>query len=56
MTAVENKIPDFRNLIKKTNYKAKISETENKYTATADYNEFTKNIVANSIKSKKGSW
>ena len=53
MTSVENKILDFRNWIKKKNYMTKISETENKYTTTADYNKFTKNIVANSIKSKK---
>ena len=53
MTSVENKILDFRNWIKKKNYLTKISETKNKYTTTADYNKFTKNIVANSIKSKK---
>ena len=30
LTAVENKIPDVRSLVKKTNYDAKISETESK--------------------------
>ena len=30
LTAVENKIPNVRSLVKKTNYDAKISETESK--------------------------
>ena len=53
LTAVENKIPDVRNLVKKTDYIQKISDIENKYITTADYNKFTKDIVANQIKSKK---
>ena len=52
MTAAENKIPDVNNLVKKTNCDAKISEIENKYITTTDYNKFTKNIVDNNIKSK----
>ena len=52
MTATENKIPDVNSLVKKTNYDAKISEIENKYITTTDYNKFTKNIVDNNIKSK----
>ena len=32
MTAVENKIPDVNNLVKKTDYDAKISEIEKKVT------------------------
>ena len=36
----------------KADCNAKISNTENKYIATADYNKFTKNIVDNNIKSK----
>ena len=37
---------------KKTDYDAKLSEIENKYIATADDNTFTKDTVANNIKSK----
>ena len=52
MTAAENKIPDVNSLVKKTNCDAKISEIENKYITTTDYNKFTKNIVDINIKSK----
>ena len=52
LTAVENKIPDVSNLVKKTDYDAKISEIENKCITTAEYNKFSKDIVANNIKSK----
>ena len=41
MTAVENKIPDASNLVKKTDYDAKILDIKSKYFATADYNKFT---------------
>ena len=54
-TAVENKIPDVNILVKKkkkTDYDAKITDTESKYITTADYNNLTKNIVNNSINSK----
>ena len=52
LTAVEDKVPDISNLAKKTGYNAKITNSENKYIATADYKKFATNIVANSIKSK----
>ena len=39
-------------LVKKTDYDAKISDIESEYISTADYNKFTKNTVANGIKSK----
>ena len=57
LTAAENKIPDISSLVKKTttkkaDYNSNISDIENKYIATADYNKFTKNIVDNNIKSK----
>ena len=52
LTEVENKIPDISSLVRKTDYDAKISDSENKYITTADYNKFTKDIVANNIKSK----
>ena len=45
-------MPDVSNLVKKTDYNAKITETNNKYITTFDYNKFTKDIVDNSIKSK----
>ena len=55
MTAIENKIPDVSNLVKKTDYDydAKISDIENKYITTPDYNKFTKDIVAKNIKNKE---
>ena len=57
LTAAENKIPDISSLVKKTttkkaDYNSNISDIENKYIATADYNKFTKNVVDNNIKSK----
>ena len=36
----------------KKGYKANISDIENEYITTVDYNKSTKNIVDNSIKSK----
>ena len=52
LTAVENKITNVSNLVKITDYDIKITDIENKYIATADYDKFTKDIVANNIKSK----
>ena len=40
-TAVENKIPNFSNLVnKKTYYNTNISETENKITTDHDYDQY----------------
>ena len=50
MTIVENKIPSISNLLKKINYEAKISYIESKYITRADYNKFTKDIVAKKIR------
>ena len=50
LTAVENYM--ILKLSRKTNYDTKISDIESKYITTADYNKFTKDIVASSIKSK----
>ena len=36
LTAVENKIPNVNNLVKKTDYNTKISETENKIATDHD--------------------
>ena len=41
LTPVENKIPDISNLVKKTDYDAKILDIKCKYFSTADYNKFT---------------
>ena len=49
MTAVENKIPDVSNLVKKTDYNTNISEIEKKLTdhnhekniTTSEFNELT---------------
>ena len=38
--------------MKKTDYDTKISEIQNKYITSADYNRFTKIIVDNSIRFK----
>ena len=46
-------MPYVGNLVKKTNYNAKITEIESTYITTADYNKFTNEFVDNSIKSKK---
>ena len=52
LTAVENKISDVSNLVKKTDYDAKILDIESNYITTANYNKFTKEIVDNSMKNK----
>ena len=43
LTAVKNKIPDVSNLVKKTDYNAKILDIKYRYFTTADYNKFTTN-------------
>ena len=53
MTAVENEIPNVNNIVNKADYDTKVSDIENKYITTDDYNKFTKDIVANNIKSKE---
>ena len=45
LTTVQNKIPNVSDLDKKADYDAKISEMENKYFTTYDYNKFTNNIL-----------
>ena len=40
LTAVENEIPNVNNLVKKTDYDIKISETENKMTADHDHDKY----------------
>ena len=54
MTAVENKTPNVDNLVKKKqkHYSVKILYIENKFIITVGYYEFTKNVVANKIKSE----
>ena len=54
MIAVENKIPDVSNLVKKIDYDNKISDIESKYSTTtaSDYNKFAKGIVTNKIKNE----
>ena len=50
LTAVENKIPNVGNLVKITDYVAKILDIQSKYITTADYSKFTKDLAANKIK------
>ena len=45
LTTVQNKILNVSDLAKKADYDAKISEMENKYFTTYDYNKFTNNIL-----------
>ena len=40
ISEVEKKIPDASGLAKKTGYNAKISDIEEKYFTTSDYNKF----------------
>ena len=44
-TTVENKIPNFNDLVKKTYYDPKMSEIEKKYFSTSYYNKFTSNTL-----------
>ena len=53
LTAVENKISNVTNLIKKTDYGAKISDIESKYFTTADYNSCTSQTRDVKIKQKE---
>ena len=53
LTAVENKISNVTNLIKKTDYGAKISDIESKYFTTADYNSCTRQTRDVKIKQKE---
>ena len=50
---VDNKIPNFNCLVKKTNYDAKTSEIERKYFTTSDYDKFNSDILDAKIKLKE---
>ena len=45
LTTVENKIANVIDVVKKADYVAKISELENRYFTTSDYNKFTSNTL-----------
>ena len=53
LIAVENKIPEVSDLVKKTNYGAKISDIETKYFTKLHCNKFTRNILDAKIKVKE---
>ena len=53
MNAVENKIPNVSDLVKKADYDAKISDIGSKYFTTADFNKFTSQTLDAKIKQKK---
>ena len=53
LTAVENKIPDVNNLVKKSDCDAKELDIESKYFTTADYNKFTNQTLVAKRKQKK---
>ena len=50
---IDNKIHDLSSLFNKTNYDTKISEIEEKYFTTFDYNKFTSNILDAKVKQKE---
>ena len=52
LTAVENKIPNVSNLVKKTDYNTKISEIENKITTSHDHDKYITTQEFNKLKSK----
>ena len=52
LSAVEIKMPDAINLVKKTDYDAKISDIESNYFTTSDYNKYTNETIDNKIKEK----
>ena len=47
---LENKISNVTDLVKQTNYEAKISNFEEKYFTASDYNKFTRDIIDAKIK------
>ena len=49
LIAVENKIPNVSDLVKKADYDAEMKDIKNKYFSTSDYNKFT-NIVIDAKK------
>ena len=53
LNGVENKISSVSDLVKKTDYNAKISNTETKYLTTSDCNKFTGEILRTKIKEKR---
>ena len=54
MNPIENKVPNFSSLVKKTDYDIKVGEAEkkltdhshNKYVTTSEFNTFTEEIFA----------
>ena len=50
LTAAENKIPKFSDLVRKADYVAKISDIEKKYFINSHYNKFTNDILDAEIK------
>ena len=49
---IENKKPDVSGLVKKTDYKAIISDIETTYFTSSDYNKFTREILETKIQEK----
>ena len=52
LNGFENKIPNVSDLVKKTNYDAKISDIETKYFTTSDHSKFTGEILNAKINEK----
>ena len=53
LNAVEIKIPKVGDLVKKTNYDAKISDMEAKYFTTSDIKKFKNEILDKKVKEKE---
>ena len=52
-TAVERKIPNVSNIVKKVDYSAKILDIESKYFTMSDYHKFRNDIFDAKVKNKK---
>ena len=52
LTAVENKIPNVSNLVKKTDYNTKISEIENKIITDHDHDKYVATHEFNKLRSE----
>ena len=52
-TAVENKIPNVNDLVKKADYDAEIKDIKDKYLSTFDYNKFTNKLFDEKITANK---
>ena len=53
LTAVENKIPNDSDLVKKAEYDGKIKHIDSKYFTTSDYSKFTNHTFSAKVENKE---